>query len=190
MNIFVLDECPIQAAQMQHDWHVNKQALEVAQMGCTVLHAQGIDPARIPYKTAHPNHPVTLWMGESRGNFAWAVQYGLACIDEHYYRHSDGERVCKTTHRPHRAEGVLQWLWGMLDSTLQLTTNLARTPFAQAMPEQYQNPDDPVVAYWDYYLHEKSRSESGKCAPWTRREPPEFWQKYIHMFDPDWRNPK
>ena len=36
MNIFVLSECPIEAAQMQCDKHVVKMIVETAQMLCTV----------------------------------------------------------------------------------------------------------------------------------------------------------
>lgn len=43
------------------------------------------------------------------------------------------------------------------------------TPFAQAMPEQYQH-ENPVVAYRTYYLNEKAR-----FAAWNYSEEPEWW---------------
>jgi len=45
-----------------------------------------------------------------------------------------------------------------------------RTPFAQAMPEQYRG-DDAVAAYRRYYTAEKMILR-GKPVTWTRRERP------------------
>ena len=55
MNIFVLSECPIEAAQMQCDKHVVKMIVETAQMLCTV--------GTGPYKRTHASHPCTVWAG-------------------------------------------------------------------------------------------------------------------------------
>lgn len=43
MNIFVLDTCPVVAAQYLNDKHVVKMVLESAQILCTVHHEFGLD---------------------------------------------------------------------------------------------------------------------------------------------------
>ena len=70
MNIFFLDDNPKLSAQMQCDKHVVKMILETAQMLSTSARARGHD---VVYKSAYPKHPMTLWVGQSPDNFAWAI---------------------------------------------------------------------------------------------------------------------
>ena len=39
--------------------------------------------------TMHVKHPCTLWIGASTGNYAWAVEHGIALCEEHGYRYPD-----------------------------------------------------------------------------------------------------
>jgi hypothetical protein len=74
MNIFFLHKDPKIAACMQCDKHVVKMVLETAQMLSTAARAQGYD---MGYKSAYPNHPMTLWVNESPHNYTWAAIHGL-----------------------------------------------------------------------------------------------------------------
>ena len=56
MNIFILDEDPLLAAQAQCDKHVVKMVLESAQMLSTTHRIMGEDH-EVFYKTVHKNHP-------------------------------------------------------------------------------------------------------------------------------------
>lgn len=146
MNIFVLSECPIEAAQMQCDKHVVKMIVETAQMLCTV--------GTGPYKRTHASHPCTVWAGRSQANFEWLVAHGLALCSEYTYRY--GKR--------HRTQDVIE---GILEPGAWAAEGL--TEFALAMPDEYKRPT-AVESYRAYY-HSKSH-----FARWTRREVPGWWQ--------------
>ena len=121
MNIFVVDEDPEIAARQLCDKHVVKMILESAQMLCTVARNHGYEDA--PYKKAHPKHPCTLWAGKSAENWQWLITHGLAMAEEYTRRYG----------RQHKSEAVIRWCArlpiGFPEKEL--------TPFAQAMPEQY-----------------------------------------------------
>ena len=97
MNIFVVDEDPVVAAQQLCDKHVVKMILESAQMLCTVALEHGYEDA--PYKKAHPKHPCTLWAGKSAENWQWLITHGLAMAEEYTRRYG----------RQHKSEAVIRW---------------------------------------------------------------------------------
>ena len=144
MNIFVLDFHPRIAAQYHCDQHVIKMILESAQMLCTAAHAHGIDA---PYRPTHAKHPCTLWLMQSRANWNWlvALAYGL---NEEYM-----VRFCHT--RPHKSWVVIEQL--VCPESLP---DICLTQFAQAMPDQYKVPGDPVAAYRAFYNGDKARFAS------------------------------
>ena len=82
MNIFVLDYNPKRAAQMQCDKHVVKMPLETAQILCSAF-----EPGTAPYKRTHYNHPCSVWGRESKVNYKWLIEHGLALSDEYTYRY-------------------------------------------------------------------------------------------------------
>ena len=96
MNIFVVDEDPVVAAQQLCDKHVVKMILETAQMLCTVARNHGHEA---PYKVAHPKHPCTLWVGKSAANWQWLIDHGLAMAAEYTRRYG----------RKHKSEEVIRW---------------------------------------------------------------------------------
>ena len=151
MNIFVVDEDPVVAAQQLCDKHVVKMILETAQMLCTVATKQGYDT---PYRATHAKHPCTLWAAKSADNWSWLVQHGLAMCAEYTRRYG----------RTHKSEAVIMWC-----ARLKMGfPELGLTPFAQAMPRQYKN-ECAVTAYRAYYHGEK-----GKFATW-KSEVPQWW---------------
>lgn len=155
MNIFILDDDPYVAAQYQCDKHIPKMVLESCQMLCTALHSIGNGTPHI-YRPAYPNHPCTQWAKASRSNWHWLLEHanGL-CIQ---YK--------KRFHRMHKCEEQIIPILNC--RSLEAMPDLGLTPFAQAMPAHYKDPD-PVWAYRAYYLGDKSRFakwEKGVGAPW------------------------
>jgi len=145
VNIFVLDDNPIDAARHQIDKHVVKMPLESAQMLCAALVRYGCENA--PYKATHKNHPCTLWAGETRQNFQWLVEHGIALCEEYTSRYS----------KRHKCQDVIEWC----SENDHRIPHGKMTNFAQAMPEQYRN-SDPIVAYRQYYKGEKDSISSWK----------------------------
>ena len=151
MNIFVLDKNPQNAAIMMCDKHVVKMIVETAQMMCTVIASQGHET---PYRPTHKNHPCTLWAGKSRGNWNWLIDHGMALCREYTHRYG----------KIHKTQAVIEWCAKKNISF----PGLRRTAFAQAMPMQYKN-TDPVKAYRDYYVGEKSYMAKWKLGA------PQWW---------------
>jgi len=152
MNIFVLDKNPTIAAQHHCDKHVVKMILETAQIMSAVAHKQGYTA---PYRLTHKNHPCTLWAGENASNWEWLAQLGFALGREYQARYG----------KIHKSVAVIQWCY---DNVKSLPTG-SRTPFAQAMPDEYRH-SDPVRAYRAYYKGEKAYMATWKTAP------PSWWE--------------
>jgi hypothetical protein len=152
MNIFVLDKDPRQAAEDACDKLVVKMVLETAQLLCSVF-PQG----EAPYRRTHYNHPCSVWTREAMGNYHWLIEHGLALADEYRYRYG----------KTHKSEEVIRWC----DTNWHRAPipHDDRTPFAQAMPEQYRQ-YDAVEAYRAYYLGSKSR-----FAQWSKTRPAPYW---------------
>lgn len=181
MNIFVLDQDPVKAAQDHCDKHCVKMILELSQMLCTSHYICGLQamgkPAHtfprlkdakqyfldnapaswIPrYKMTHVNHPCNVWVRETRDNYDWALAHTLGLLEEYTQRYG----------RRHKSHDVYDWLAQNAPQGLQYS---AQTPFAQAMPDQYKDPD-PVKAYRTYYVNDKS-----DFAKWAHSKTPSWW---------------
>tara|TARA_A100001391_G_scaffold98378_1_gene65223 strand:- start:1358 stop:1840 length:483 start_codon:yes stop_codon:yes gene_type:complete len=154
MNIFVLDRHPVTAAQMQCDRHVVKMVLESAQMLCTSINMLG---GQAQYKTAHVNHPCSVWARETLGNFLWLYDHGMALAKEYTHRYG----------RVHKSQQVIQHC---IDSVRDLPlADLRRTPHPLCMPDKYKT-DDPVESYRKFYLGDKAT-----FAQWNKQTPPPSW---------------
>ena len=163
MNICVLDECPIQSAQMQCDKHIVKMPLETAQMLCAVFHRHG-QGHLVPYREVHKNHPCTLWAGDSADNFCWLVQHGMELCFEYTRRYN----------KIHKCQQVIMDLretdWG----TLQYQ-DMEKTPHPQCMPDEYKSTElrihsNTVRAYRRYYVNDKK-----DIAKWEKGRPMPDW---------------
>ncbi|HEY5717367.1 MAG TPA: hypothetical protein VIS52_02675 [Motiliproteus sp.] len=155
MNIFVLDQDIYRCAQAHCDQHVGKMVLESVQILCTALHGLGVDA---PYLPTHRNHPCIHWAMASRSNLFWLAELARALNDEFCWRYR--------RERDHASIAVLQ----QLRLNAAPVEAIGLTPFAQAMPEQYRMPDNPVAAYRRFYCADKAR-----FARWTRRAPPNWF---------------
>ena len=153
MNIFVLDRDISTCARYHADQHVIKMILESAQMLCTVLQQHGLDA---PYRPTHAKHPCTIWAGNSLSNWLWLRELTLALNEEYKYRYAK--------EADHRSAIVVR------DLPLPPIEDIGLTEFAQAMPDNYKVPGDPVQAYRAFYIGEKAN-----FAKWTRRKPPAWF---------------
>ena len=152
MNIFFLDKDHKIAAQMQCDKHVVKMILETAQMLSTAARAQGHD---IGYKTAYPNHPMTLWVNESPHNYAWAIIHAFELCKEYTKRYN----------KIHKTKKVIHDLYEICNGDYAKMTEPPK-----CMPDEYKC-DDYVQSYRNYYVGDKKR-----FARYTNRGTPEFMQ--------------
>lgn len=138
MNIFVLDLDIKNCAKYHCNKHVVKMLTESAQLLCSAYYYTN-EEHKSPYKLAHKHHPCTVWARESLSNWLWLRDFSLALYDEYKLRYDD---------KDHKAGDVIL----LLD--VPNLPDKGLTPFAQAMPEQYQN-YDVVKAYRDYYIGDK-----------------------------------
>lgn len=191
MNIFALSTDPQVAARMVCDVHSNKMCLESAQMMASVLRRYGasdedflaydiVTKAGKPYGNAHPNHPCTLWAGETFGNWQWLAQHARELLNQFYSRYG-GQHACHGPIQNMRALMRRMQTAAMQDAW---TTDLffakrKKTPFVMAMPDEFKRDDGKeVLAYRAYY-----RSKVFK----NGKKP--SWEKGVSM--PDWyENPK
>ena len=166
MNIFVLDECPIQSAQMQCDKHIVKMPLETAQMLCSVWHRHG-QGDKVPYREVHKNHPCTLWTGDSAENYEWLWQHGMELCFEYTRRYN----------KIHKCQQVIMDLDKVHATMFPVDTN--GTPHPQCMPDEYKSTElrihsNTVRAYRRYYVNDKkdiAKWEKSRAVPkWFTQE--------------------
>lgn len=160
MNIFILDNNPVNAAVDQCDRHVCKMLLESTQMLCLAL------PASVsPYKQAYQDHPCSKWALESQENYNWLRKHAWALYYEYMFRYGN------KNNNDHKCKLVLETIDTWHKNNSYNFPNKGLTPFAQAMPDQYKN-SDAVTAYRAYYLGDKQR-----FAKWKNgRTPPDWWK--------------
>lgn len=148
MNIFVLHKDPCKAARMLCDKHVVKMGLESVQMLVIPFIQQEVELSSrtqkgSPYKVAHLNHPCSIWTRMSRGNWNWLAVHCVHVFEEYSLRYK----------KKHYCEAVLN---EMMSKAAKLKFPYEPlTPFAKAMPMEYQE-KDAVLSYRTYYTKSKS----------------------------------
>lgn len=91
MQIYVLDECPVKAAQMQYTKHIRnaKLATEAIQMLTMCFPPEFLvnlprtiqnTVRKVPKR--HYNHPCSVWVRQSTGNVDWLIAHAKAIFDE------------------------------------------------------------------------------------------------------------
>ena len=157
MNIFFLDKDPYRAALALCDKHVPKMLLESAQMLSTAIqrHEENVDNL---YRSAYQKHPMTIWVGDSRPNFKWALENAV------YINHQYEQRFNKN----HKSWDVIETIYNFdLDKHIP-EGNFVAPP--QCMPDEYKH-KDYVTAYRKYYQGAKAY-----FAKWQKGVfPPEWW---------------
>lgn len=169
MNVFVLDDDPVCAAQYHCDKHVVKMCLEYAQIICTVAHQYGVNA---PYKPTHKNHPCVKWAAESSGNILWLYSLLEELDREYRFRFDKEDRHASLTAvrtiNPVELCNTMP-LAGCFDSGVATKTGHPMTPFVECMPADLRT-GDPIESYRKYYLVEKAR-----FATWRKRGAPPWW---------------
>ena len=158
MNIFVLDYCPIKAAQYQCNVHVVKMILETGQMLSTAYQRHCGEHLRL-YKPAYQKHPMTIWVGESLGNYLWTLDLLGHLINQ--YRHRYNNRV-------HSTGKILNALLKLTDNVKDKFKYKSFLIPPLCMPDEYKC-DNYIQAYRNYYIGEKKR-----FAKYTLVDTPEF----------------
>ena len=160
MNIFVLSEDPIEAANMMCDRHVLKMILESGQMLCAAH-----EPGTAPWKRTHYNHPCTVWTRASTENYKWLAVHGLELCAEYTKRY--GKR--------HKSEDVLIWCAENIPASVP---EGKLTPFAVAIKNPIYHKETAVESYRAYYLGEKIR-----FARWAHGESPKWWNAAVKQMN-------
>lgn len=109
------------------------------------------------YKSAHKNHPSTVWTRKTDKNYKWHYDLFLGMLQEYTFRYN----------KTHACERFIH----ILNKTPKNIPEGEFTPPPQCMPDEYKC-DDTVEAYRKYYIGAKSH-----IAQWKFREQPE-WFKY------------
>jgi hypothetical protein len=84
-------------------------------------------------------------------NYSWLLNHAWALAEEYKFRYG----------KQHKCVSVIDWCHANMYQ-LALPPLVVHTPFVQAMPDIYKDPD-PVVAYRAYYMGAKS-----KIARWNK----------------------
>lgn len=161
MQIFILDNDIKNNARYYVDRHVCKIQTEIAQCLCTVFRnlISKEDLPNFIYKSTHEKHPCILWLKESRQNFKYGIELGLALHEEYNFRYPKNGKYKK--------EFTIFNYFNIIYKELKFEKEHL-TPFAQAVPSQYKN-DNVVKAYRDYYNTEKRH-----LFKWSNRNKPEW----------------
>lgn len=169
MNIFIVNNDPVQAAHDLCGKHIVKMCVESAQLLSTAVFLKNDEGTWELYKhdlyrPTHKSHPCTLWAASSPHNFEWLVQHAFALCDEYTMRY--GKLHASKLPIKCAASLALRTFSGVKGDLAQ------HTPFVLAMPDEYKQ-DDAVEAYRAYYRGAKS-----KFAVWEpRAREPEWWKK-------------
>ena len=178
MNIFYIDEDPVQAAQWMVDRHVVKMILESAQLLSTAhRYLDGVEyegksktgrkkkswvlsDARelVLYQATHINHPSAVWCRQSVENYNWLVEHFFALCEEYTNRYNKKHKC---------SQGDLAY---MLQSPPHKLKEYDMTLMPSAMAEEYViNKFEPVTNYRNYYKNGKKHLHK-----WTNRQPPRW----------------
>jgi len=141
VNVFFLDRDPKLAAQYHCDSHVVKMITETYQMMEIAVVLLNNKKAKLAYQ----NHPCSIWIRESRDNFAWAYDLAFWLNFEWRYRYGHPK------YKHHQSflkinERIL---------ARDLLPDKGLTEPALAMPDEYKS-KDPVESYRAYYKHDKA----------------------------------
>ena len=173
MNIFVTDPDPVISAQTLCDKHVVKMVLESAQMLSTAwrepndlrsseFSSKYADEHEL-YKTAHPNHPCSIWVRQARENYKWLYRHFVALCDEYTHRYGK-------SHASARLKGPL--MWRPFRSSALLDAIEEPYGFVLAMPDEYKS-DDVFDSYQNYLINEKQHFAKWEKDP-SRK--PTWWR--------------
>lgn len=183
MNIFILDNDAVAAAQLQCNRHIVKMPLESAQMLSTahrILDGRRLkgpsksgkrlvdiwvhpDPNLddVLYKSVHAHHPCTTWTMETDSNYRWHYEHFLALCDEYTYRYG----------KLHKSYKNLKEILANPPKNIP-SGPLTSQPLAMKANPECMNYRDIVGSYRKFYQTKQHRFKM----IWTNRPVPEWFQ--------------
>jgi len=124
-------------------------ALESTQMLATALNVNGVTT---PYRTAHLNHPCSIWARASRQNWQWLYEHGMALCNEY----------SRIYGRTHACVKVLQQMKG--EETV--LPDIGLTPFPNCARSKEKGLDyshvDNVYSAYKLYLADRWAGDKRK----------------------------
>lgn len=160
VNFFFLDYDPKKCAEYYCDKHILKIPIEIAQMLCNVHHelSDKIPPYQKCKAVVSGLKPYE-WIKKSINNYIYAVNLGLALMNEYKYRYNRNE---------HKTEPVLMWL----KTNIPKLPKIKQTPFILTHKyEMFQYIDkDPVICSRFLYVELKCSNDK-----WTKRSKPQWF---------------
>lgn len=161
MNLFILDRIPETAATYNCDRHVIKIILEAVEM-MGYAYGQGkFSP--LPWLRCdrpHFNHPMSLWVRDSRQNFDWTLRHAQALCEEYTYRYD----------KVHKYQAHVTWV--MLNVPILPDTGLTDWPRCFGKwRDEIELSDDAVFDYRRYYMMAKR-----SFVTWKKRPVPEWFR--------------
>lgn len=186
MNIFVLHENPVTAAEMVCDSHSSKMCVEGVQMLVGALLISGAPADQMPlttrgqpHKGGYLNHPCTQWVAEAHRNFWWLFNHTRELCRQFKKRYG----------KEHFAFGQLEHLigafrWGSYIPVITVRgenglDKQVGTPFMRCLNQSENRNLDlldedkytAVEAYREFYLREKAH-----FAKWDKGvDAPSWW---------------
>jgi len=170
MNIFHLHKDPEICASYHCDKHVVKMILETGQMLSTAYQRHcGIDEQL--YKPAYPKHPMTIWVGDSLGNYMWSMDLLGHLLNQYRLRYHN---------RIHKTGRILNNLICLNENIKDKFDVKNFTDPPLCMPDEYKttiridednatDEFDYIQSYKNYYVGEKKR-----FAKYTSVDTPDF----------------
>lgn len=177
MNLFVTDENPILCAQALDDKRIGKLLMEANQMLSLAVKIpsrkdgrlsrafspEDIGPGKLCAGFAHLNHPVSLWVRETYGNFLWAMSHAIALAGE--FQHRFG--------KSHASDARTDYISRFSDNVAPGS----RTAFQNSARNASLGIDYswilPVTEAYREYLNSRWRTDV-RPPKWTNREKPEW----------------
>ena len=176
MNLFLLSLDRRQCVRWYADKHIVKMILELAQL---LYGVWGVlqDPnwrQFAPdggYKTTHINHPIAVWLRQSKRHYSFGASYAYPMLEEYTRRYG----------KIHGCQKHLHWLTENIPPCLP---DGGLTQMPQAMPDEYKIRDstgtmeDTVLAYRAYYSGFKAKNIK---MTYTNTE----WPYWLPLQDPE-----
>lgn len=177
MNIFAVDENPLIAGSQLPDKLTVKMPTESIQLLIPwVFNTYGIRIEKPGQKElfesdkkfygtkGFAHHPCAKWLYESPSNVHWLLEHAFGMADEYWKRYN----------KYHGTLHALNIVRSIVYENFNKENSRDHTPFVQAMPDEYKNPENPVQAYRNYLMGAKGYAEWRYCSP------PEWWDSEKH----------
>lgn len=144
--------------------HVIKMILETAQLlSCAHI---VLDDKQVAYKKTHQNHPSSVWVRESRGNYFWTFDLLNALLAEYEYRFNGVHATAR--------------FLAALSKAPDNIPDGGVTAHVMAMGDEFRIKGDPFLSYQGYIrqkLVEWRARPNPMRTTFTRREVPLFLEE-------------